>query len=248
MFKFKKMRIKKRLTTGFVLVSVITAVAAVIGGIAMVVVANQYARALKNYGFAQGDIGKALVAFADTRSATRAAIGYDDQAAVEEAIATHDEKKEVFKEYMETIGGELVSAEEREPYENVEAILEQYWNIDTTAISLGKSDDMEQGKEAQKMAAEQLDPMFDEIYGNLAALMEIKVDEGNALSSSLRILSIILILVIIVIIAAAMAISTKLGVNIAKGIAVPLVHAAINAPGPSVAADAKLANIPTLKS
>lgn len=222
MLKLKKMRIRKRLTTGFVLVSVITAVAAVIGCIAMVVVANQYARALNNYGFAQGDIGKALVAFADTRSATRAAIGYEDQAAVEEALTAHDENKAEFKEYMEIIRGELVSEEEREPYENVEAILEQYWNIDTTAISLGKSDDVEQGKEAQKMAAEQLDPMFDEIYNNLAALMEIKVDEGNTLSSSLRMLSIILIAVIVVIIAAAMTVSTKLGVNIAKGIAVPL--------------------------
>lgn len=222
MFKFNKMRIKKRLTTGFVLVSVITAAAAVIGCIAMIVVASQYAGALKNYGFAQGDIGKALVAFADTRSATRAAIGYDDQSAVEEAVAIHDEKKAAFKEYMETIGGELVSGEEREFYENVEAVLEQYWNIDTTAISLGKSDDMEQGKEAQKMAVEQLDPMFDEIYENLAALMEIKVDEGNALSNSLKLLSIILMIVIIVIIAAAMFVSMKLGVNIAKGIAVPL--------------------------
>lgn len=222
MFKFNKMRIKKRLTTGFVLVSVITAAAAVIGCIAMIVVASQYAGALKNYGFAQGDIGKALVAFADTRSATRAAIGYDDQSAVEEAVAIHDEKKAAFKEYMETIGGELVSGEEREFYENVEAVLEQYWNIDTTAISLGKSDDMEQGREAQKMAVEQLDPMFDEIYENLAALMEIKVDEGNALSNSLKLLSIILIIVIIVIIAAAMFVSMKLGVNIAKGIAVPL--------------------------
>ncbi len=222
MVDLKKMQIKKRLTTGFIMVSVITAVAAVIGCIAMVVVANQYARALDDYGFAQGDIGKAMVAFSDVRSATRAAVGYDEAASVQEAVAVHDQKKAEFKEYMEIVGGDLTNQKEQEPYDNVMAILEQYWNIDTTAISLGKSVDIEQSKEAQKMTAGQLDPMYDEIYGNLAALMEVKVSEGNSLSDSLRMLSIILIIAIVVIILAAIAVSTKLGVNIAKGIAGPM--------------------------
>ena len=222
MVGFKKMKIKKRLTTGFIMVSVITAIAAVIGCIAMVVVANQYAKALDDYGFAQGDIGKAMVAFSDVRSATRAAVGYDEEASIKEAVAVHDEKKAEFKEYMEVIGGELINQKEQEPYDNVMAILEQYWNIDTTAISLGKSVDIEQSKEAQKMTAGQLDPMYDEIYGNLAALMEVKINEGNSLSNTLKMLSIILILAIVVIIIAAILVSTKLGVNIANGIAGPM--------------------------
>lgn len=222
MLGLKKMQIKKRLTTGFIMVSVITAIAAVIGCIAMVVVADRYAGALDDYGFAQGDIGKAMVTFSDTRSATRAAVGYDEASAIQEAVAVHDEKKAKFKEYMEVVGAELANQKEQEPYDNVMAILEQYWNIDTTAISLGKSGDIEQSKEAQKMTSEQLDPMYDEIYGNLAALMDIKVNEGNSLSNTLRILSIILIIAIVVIVLAAILISTKLGVNIAKGIADPM--------------------------
>lgn len=253
MIKLNKMRIKKRLTTGFMLVSVITAIAAVIGCIAMVIVANQYARALENYGFAQGDIGKALVAFADMRSETRAVISYDDQEAVEEALELHDEKKAEFKTYMETVEGALVSNAEREPYENVEAILEQYWNIDATVISLGKSDDAEHGKEAQKMAAEQLDPMFDEIYNNLSELMDIKVDEGNALSASLRLLDIILIVAIVIIIAVSMTISMRLGISVARGIAVPLgelsdrfktfAHGDLSSPFPDVDSEDEVADM-----
>lgn len=220
--KSKKMKIKQRLTTGFIMVAIIVAVAAVIGCIAMVVVANQYARALKDYGFSQGDIGKAMVAFADTRSATRAAVGYGDAASVEQAAKTHDEKKAEFEAYMETVGMELINQKEKEPYDNVTVILKQYWNIDSLVLLLGKSVDVEQSKKAQKMAAEQLDPMYDEIYSNLVALMEVKVSEGNSLSDALKMLSVVLIIAIVVIIIAAMFISTRLGISVANGIAIPI--------------------------
>ena len=38
-----------------------------------------YASALVDYGFAQGDIGRAMAQFADSRSAMRGIIGYDEQ-------------------------------------------------------------------------------------------------------------------------------------------------------------------------
>ena len=73
---FKDEKIEKKLTKSFLMVSLITAVSAVIGLIALVVVANRYSYALKNFGFAQGDIGKAMFEFADVRSSLRATIGY----------------------------------------------------------------------------------------------------------------------------------------------------------------------------
>ena len=64
-----KLKIEKRLSKSFTLVSLITSIAAVIGLIALIITTTQYSNALKNYGFTQGDIGKALVTFADTRAA-----------------------------------------------------------------------------------------------------------------------------------------------------------------------------------
>ncbi len=75
---YKNERIEKRLVRSFVLVTILTAFAAVIALIALLVVANRYSFALKNYGFSQGDIGKMMTTFADSRSATRAVIGYTD--------------------------------------------------------------------------------------------------------------------------------------------------------------------------
>lgn len=223
MFKLKNMKIKKRLTTGFIMVSIIMAVAAVIGCVAMVIVADQYAGALKDYGFSQGDIGKAMAAFADMRSATRAAVGYGEAASIEQAVEMHDEKKAEFEAYMETIGMELLNQEERVPYDNVMETLEQYWNIDSLVLLLGKSSvDIEQSKKAQRMAADQLDPKYDEIYSQLVVLMELKVNEGNDLSSFLKTLSLILVSAVLLIIIAAIVVSIRLGIRIANGIAVPL--------------------------
>ena len=78
MQKLKDMKIKKRLNTGFKMVTGIATIAAVLGIIAMLVASGRYEYAMTNYGFSQGDIGKAMVTFSETRSALRAVVGYDD--------------------------------------------------------------------------------------------------------------------------------------------------------------------------
>lgn len=69
---FKNLKIQKRLTKSFMIIAVIGALASVTGIVSTAMVATGYSRALTKYGFAQGDIGKAMVVLADARSATRA--------------------------------------------------------------------------------------------------------------------------------------------------------------------------------
>ena len=97
----KQQGIKKRLTKGFAKVAVIGAVAAIIGIGALLIAAAQYEKALNRYGFTQGDIGKAMTAFSESRSALRAVVGYDDEAVIEKQTALHDQKKEAFETYMD---------------------------------------------------------------------------------------------------------------------------------------------------
>ena len=52
---FENVRIKERLTKAFVMVAAITAIGAVVGLAAMLVMSNRYSSALVNYGFSQGD-------------------------------------------------------------------------------------------------------------------------------------------------------------------------------------------------
>lgn len=90
---FENVRIKERLTKAFVMVAAITAIGAVVGLAAMLVMSNRYSSALVNYGFSQGDIGKAMITFANTRSATRGIIGFDEQGLLDDAMTEHDEQK-----------------------------------------------------------------------------------------------------------------------------------------------------------
>lgn len=67
----ENLKLSERLNRSYVTVTLMTGAAAVIAVIVMIILSNQYSRALVEYGFSQGDIGKAMVVFADARSATR---------------------------------------------------------------------------------------------------------------------------------------------------------------------------------
>ena len=62
----------------FLIVAILVSFSGILGGTAMLVMGVQYHHALTNYGFSQGDIGKMMITFADTRSNLRAAIGYQE--------------------------------------------------------------------------------------------------------------------------------------------------------------------------
>ena len=126
----KQQGIKKRLTKGFTKVAVIGAVAAIIGIGALLIAAAQYEKALNRYGFTQGDIGKAMTAFSESRSALRAVVGYDDEAVIEKQTALHDQKKEAFETYMDELSRTLKFSEGREAYNAVLTELDGYWELD----------------------------------------------------------------------------------------------------------------------
>ena len=121
---FRDEKIEKKLTRSFLLVSLITAISALLGLIALIVAANRYSYALTNYGFAQGDIGKAMFEFADVRSSLRVAIGYDNPDAIETVVKQHAEATAAFNENFALIENTIVSKSGRETYDQIEAELE----------------------------------------------------------------------------------------------------------------------------
>lgn len=94
--KLNNMKIRERLKKSFTLISTIMAAVAVIGVVMIIVVSNLYSGALSDYGFAQGDVGRAMASFADTRSALRGTIGYEEQEAIDSMVEQHTQCKEDF--------------------------------------------------------------------------------------------------------------------------------------------------------
>lgn len=214
--------IEKKLTRSFFKVASITASVAILGLIALVIISNRYSYALTNYGFAQGDIGKAMFEFADVRSSLRAAIGYDEADAITAIVKQHDNHKAAFLTNFAKVEETIVSQEGRKTYNEICTELEEYWRLDTEIMELGATTDRELCKQAQDIALNELAGVYDSIYTNLESLLTVKVNEGNRLSAKLTVAGLILSIAIVIVVVIAMILSTRIGKQIAKGIASPL--------------------------
>lgn len=185
---FKDLRIKKRLTISFIIVSIIASISGIVGGVAMFYIAGEYDYALQNYGFSQGDIGKALVTFADSRSATKTVIAYTDADIIETAFKTHGEKRTACQAYMETVKQTITSPKEEELYNAALSSMEKYWKLDDELLELGNTTDVQRSAEAQARAAAELNIFYDEAYKSLSELMNLNVSIGNEMQGSLAVL------------------------------------------------------------
>ncbi len=218
----KKENIEKKLTASIFRVSTITAAAAILGVIALIVISRRYSYALENFGFAQGDIGKAMFEFADIRSSLRAAIGYDNEDAINTVVKQHDEAKILFNDYFAEIENTIVSDDGRVTYDAIKAELDDYWKLDAKIMDLGATTDRELCVQAQDLALTELTSAYSSIYDKLEMLLNVKVNEGNRLAKTLTIIGWILVAAILAVIVIAMVLSTRIGRKIARKISVPL--------------------------
>ena len=59
--------IRKRLNKGFLVISIVCCIGLVISDIALFAMSTSYNHAMANYGFSQGEIGKAMTVFSEAR-------------------------------------------------------------------------------------------------------------------------------------------------------------------------------------
>ena len=122
-------RIRERLLRGFITAAGIPAAAAVAALITIIIVAVIYAGALTDYGFAQGDVGKTMTYFAETRSALRGVIGYDEMSTIEKMKGDHDANAALFEKSFADLEKYMVSAENKKIYADISAQLADYWKL-----------------------------------------------------------------------------------------------------------------------
>ena len=122
---FRTEKIRKKIMVSFIVVIVLMSVGTTLGAMTLFYTARQYNAALENYGFSQGDIGKAMISFADMRSATRAGIGEDDTELIEASVKEHDAQAEECSKNMKLIKDFLSSKEEKAIYEKIETTMRE---------------------------------------------------------------------------------------------------------------------------
>lgn len=220
--KLNNLQIRDRLVRAFVTIAGILTVVSAITLITMFVISQIYSSALVNYGFAQGDIGRAMTHFADSRSAMRGIIGYTQQSAIDTLLANHETYKEEFTQEFNSLSSSMVTSENKALYKDVQEKLADYWIVEEDIITRGATTDSELSRLAQEKALSELAPMYNDIYDDLTQIMDIKVEKGKSMSSLLSAVVIILIVIIIVVITGSIIFAVSLGKGIADSIAIPL--------------------------
>ena len=217
------MRIQKRLTTSFLIVATLLSTAGIIAAIASFVMGRQYADALVNYGFAQGDVGRMMTHFADLRSCTRAIIGYDDPEIVDEVYKNYNEMRSQFDTEMAAVGEGLVTDEAKKSFTQLEAAVDKYFEVEARVQEMGASGDEELGSQAQEIAYTEMAASYKEAYGYMESIMETKTNKGAELSKLLEFVVYAVVAINVVLVVLGVVIAMNLGVKVANGIAKPLV-------------------------
>ena len=219
---FKEMRIRKRLIAAFTTVIIIFGVVSALVAVAMVYMVGDYNKVLENYAFPQGDIGRAMNATAEVRSATRAIIGYETQELIDTVKEQHEVAIEEFEYYREQIRPTMVTPEGEACMKAIDLAWETYIKVDKEIVELGATTDQAKCARAQERMINELAPLYTELDNAMTALMDVNVQKGDAEQAKLQTLEIVVMVAIVIAIAAVISISFKIATAIAKGIEEPL--------------------------
>ena len=209
--------IRKRLNKGFLVISIVCCIGLVISDIALFAMSTSYNHAMANYGFSQGEIGKAMTVFSEARSSLRAVIGYNETSQIAEEKKDYEARKESFQAYYANIEQYMVTKAGKESYAAI-----GYWTKSDSIMSAGSTTDVGASAKAQKAEYDELSPMYDEVYAAFKNLMDINVSKGTQLINILDVLRIVLTIFIIGIFAASVIASAKIGKRIAESIEKPI--------------------------
>lgn len=214
--------IRKRLNKGFSLITIVCCIALVLCDIAIFAMSSQYEHAMSNYGFSQGDIGKAMVTFSEARSSLRAVISYKSTTEINSEKKEYQTKKQLFDTYLSEVEKSMVTKEGKESYANIVSKLDDYWNMSDSILKIASTSDPAACENAQKQEYEVLGPKYDELYNDMKELMNLNVNMGDDLEDILFVIKIVLGVLVLVIIGGSIITSKRIGAKIADQIEKPV--------------------------
>ena len=222
MKKGYELKIRERLSKSYLQVIFIASISAIVGIIALLVMTRTYNNALNNYGFSQGDIGKAMTAFSGARSEVRAAVGYTDEDIISDAKDTYYTRKDSFQQYLDDIESSMVTQAGKDAYNQIVKDLDGYWDLSDQLIEEGSTTDQEISKKVQRREADELGPAYQVVYNDLKNLMNVNVQKGDQIESVLAVKEIIAVIIMIAVIILSILSGRRYGNQIADGISKPL--------------------------
>ena len=219
---FRGVRIEKRLKKAFNFVSIIAAIASLVGLIALVVVTENFKEAMNNYALPQGDIALFMNEYAECRSNTRGIIGYEDQDMIDSLVQKYENRKEKTYERLAEIDKTTETSEGRTVYNAIQQKLEEYFAIEAEIIKLGATTDQDLCRQAQEMAINDLAPVYTELDELTLELMDLNIQHEERMNTFCTILEYAAMIIIVILTIIILAVSKTISIMIARGIAEPL--------------------------
>lgn len=218
---FKNMKIGKKLIICFVIIGLITSISGIASIFTMVRTDTRYSDALVNYGFAQGDIGKAMLVLADGRRCVRDVVSSTNQEHIDAALAKNAENTKEYDAFVAQLEGKLTD-DEKEIFGKAKDALVKYRQKRDEILELGNTLDPVKSEAARVMIVEEMDPLYEEAYDAWSELMDEKIAMGEDLSTNLTRTSLITVIIAIVIVVVSLIVAVFMGVRVARDISVPV--------------------------
>lgn len=220
---FRKMKLKKKLIVSFFLVALITSISGILGAVIAKDISSKYSVAMVNFGFAQGDIGMALVNISEANTALSNAAALTDAAAVQEQVSEYNKRMELVDTYIPSIQASLTTDQGKALFSNTDTKFNAYTAKAQEIINKFSAVSSEEEHAALLLEIENsLLPAYQEFSASAQELMTLKDTQGNDLNNSLYRSMMISLGIIVALIIVGILLSIFLGTGIANSIAIPV--------------------------
>ncbi len=219
---FNGMRIERKLKKAFNIVTIISAVASLVGLVAIVVVTSNFRNAMNNYALPQGDIALFMNEYAECRSNMRGIIGYEDQELIDSLLEKHAMRKENTYTRLAEIEKTMVTPEGKAAYAEIEKALEDYFKVESEVIKMGATTDQAMCRKAQEKAITEITPVYEKLDKATLNLMDINIEKEHEMDKVCNMLQYGAMILMVILTIAIVAISRTVSVVIANGISKPL--------------------------
>ena len=222
---FKKMQsIKARVVSAFIFVGIFCIIGGLMASYFMGKCTNEYGELIVNYGFAQGDCGRAIQDFCLVDEYIHDYVSYYDEERREFCRSQLSMYQESFNENFALVKETLQSEEETALYEQAVTAFEAYGKVAADIMAARDAGEAtpELIAELQGRFIDELDVEYDKIDAALNGIMELKVASGDAGHQGMEKQSNLIIIFIMSFIFVAVILANIMGYKLAVDISKPV--------------------------
>lgn len=223
--KMKSGKMGEKLKRAFLIVAIVASISGIAAAISMAIVTANFYAIVEDYGFAQGDIGRALVMVTDSRRALRDAVNYQNR---NDALAALEELEEIRSKhdgFREDVLKSIKNQQAKQLWADVETALENYRLAqDKVVVMAGNITSNSERMEASKVLLEEVDPAYAELYDAYVALLNAKTDNGTARVGTMTAVCVILFVAVLVLIVVSVKVGTYIGGRVSTDITTPMIQ------------------------